>query len=407
MQKHHSLPALFVGLLLSIAASIAYGQCRYFDGFTDAGEGAVLDPRSGLVWQRCATGQTWDGNGCHGTGAEVKWVDAVVLASHDRTQGLNDWRLPTRRELESVVGEYQDCSQNDWLREKFAASPMIASRVKGKYPGFFWSLDTTNPAGTEIFVTNFIHGQTLPTAADGHGCCNVKLVRGGSGPAVADALSTQQAAYEAERQRVARVEQEQRNAAQIAQQRKEAEDAKRRRIKANADLSAAYLEALRCEEGKRLSKSGAEDERPRFDFEECMSERKYRALEASRDAQAQYLAAVRYEADGERPRAKTLYLTIMERHASHAIALKAADRLAAMTDVIAVERSNAVKASASLEAARAAREAAQESQGARSSVDKANRDAGDRASRQCRDAVDACYARRGDSCYRDCDALRR
>lgn len=61
-------------------------------------------------------------------------------------------------------------------------------------------------------------------------------------------------------------------------------------------------------------------------------------------AREMYLAAVKYEADKERSKAKRLYLTIMDRFPQDDLALKAGDRITALADVEAVESSNAAKA---------------------------------------------------------------
>ncbi len=69
-------------------------------------------------------------------------------------------------------------------------------------------------------------------------------------------------------------------------------------------------------------------------------ENKYSAVLSSKDPQSMYLAAIKYENNGERGRAKKIYLTIMDNFEKSPMALKAADRLAALSDVEAVESSN-------------------------------------------------------------------
>ncbi|MBI4740856.1 MAG: DUF1566 domain-containing protein [Betaproteobacteria bacterium] len=69
--------------------------------FTDNGDGTVTDTRTGLVWMRCALGQTWSGTACTGTAAAYSWDQAASLTL--TYAGRSDWRLPWVRELHSIV----------------------------------------------------------------------------------------------------------------------------------------------------------------------------------------------------------------------------------------------------------------------------------------------------------------
>ncbi|MDI9335126.1 MAG: caspase family protein [Cytophagales bacterium] len=61
------------------------------------GKGSLArDPKTGLVWQRCSAGQTWDGSTCTGTAQQFTFDAAQKLAT-------NGWRVPTIRELASLV----------------------------------------------------------------------------------------------------------------------------------------------------------------------------------------------------------------------------------------------------------------------------------------------------------------
>lgn len=88
-----------------------YPACRYFDGFKDNGDGTVTDPRDGLIWKRCAEGQTWTGSACSGDGATVSWFDAMRMAKTSRFLNKSDWRLPTKDEFSRIVGDPSLCEQ--------------------------------------------------------------------------------------------------------------------------------------------------------------------------------------------------------------------------------------------------------------------------------------------------------
>lgn len=69
--------------------------------FIDNGDGTVTDARIGLMWMRCALGQTWDGTICVGEAQGYTWDEAMVQQRDFAGQG--DWRLPDIDELKSIV----------------------------------------------------------------------------------------------------------------------------------------------------------------------------------------------------------------------------------------------------------------------------------------------------------------
>jgi hypothetical protein len=69
--------------------------------YVDNNDGTVTHGPTGLMWKRCAEGQTWNGITCTGTAGTYTWDAAKLLTS--TFVGKSDWRLPTQEELLSMV----------------------------------------------------------------------------------------------------------------------------------------------------------------------------------------------------------------------------------------------------------------------------------------------------------------
>jgi hypothetical protein len=64
------------------------------------GDGTAADRRTGLVWQRCAVGQTWRGGRCDGEPKTFDWNEAKRRFGQPDSAG---WRLPGLKELASIA----------------------------------------------------------------------------------------------------------------------------------------------------------------------------------------------------------------------------------------------------------------------------------------------------------------
>lgn len=59
----------------------------------------IKDTYTGLIWQRCAIGQTWDGSTCIGSPDDLSWLEAMQTS---KSLGKG-YRLPTIKELISIA----------------------------------------------------------------------------------------------------------------------------------------------------------------------------------------------------------------------------------------------------------------------------------------------------------------
>ncbi len=56
----------------------------------------IKDTKTGLIWQRCSVGQSWNGRTCEGEAKKFAFAEAQGLAK-------DGWRVPTVRELFSLI----------------------------------------------------------------------------------------------------------------------------------------------------------------------------------------------------------------------------------------------------------------------------------------------------------------
>ncbi|EKA4523125.1 DUF1566 domain-containing protein [Vibrio cholerae] len=121
--NYHAALAIALAALLLAANAQASSLCA--DGnedtaitattpsedFTDHGDGTVTHHKTGLMWQRCELGQSWDGSTCIGSSTRFSYADALLQAKQNTLAGVNDWRMPNEKELFSIY-EVR-CSEGD------------------------------------------------------------------------------------------------------------------------------------------------------------------------------------------------------------------------------------------------------------------------------------------------------
>ncbi len=138
--------ALFSSLLTVSTSNFAadFTQSTPTEDFIDNKDGTVTHKKTGLIWQRCAVGQTWIEGDCDDVGSEISFYDAMAIIS--KMPEKSDWRLPRIDELLTIV-EYN------------SSFPAINKTIFPFTPiGSFWtsSISTNN---TETgWVVNFGDG---------------------------------------------------------------------------------------------------------------------------------------------------------------------------------------------------------------------------------------------------------
>ncbi len=133
--------------------------------FTLHPDGTVTHHTTGLMWMRCALGQSWDGRGCSGTPATLRWQEALQRGEAERFAGYTDWRVPDKNELESIL-------------EERCVSPAVNPAVFPATPSsYFWSASPYAGLGHGAWSIDFGYGSVNATVKSG--AIHVRLVRGG------------------------------------------------------------------------------------------------------------------------------------------------------------------------------------------------------------------------------------
>ena len=132
-------------------------------------DGTVSDPDTGLMWQQCNYGQTWNGEQCTDLAGLGTWdqASAYIEALNDAThQGYNNWRLPTRNELQTLV-DYS-------LYNPATTFPDTEATTEIDY---YWSSTAHRYIDDSAWQTRFIDG--FVSAFDDYTLAYVRAVRGG------------------------------------------------------------------------------------------------------------------------------------------------------------------------------------------------------------------------------------
>ncbi len=141
--------------------------------------GTAKDLTTGLVWDRCAYGQTWNGTTqrCDGAATSYGWSAALDLAqSLTNYKGGSDWRVPNIKELRSIVEEcrynpsfnlevFPDTPVENWFSSTIAYQTGGAWYVGGAIGASSYE---ASPATTPLRLVRAGDGvDGYPTAIDG------------------------------------------------------------------------------------------------------------------------------------------------------------------------------------------------------------------------------------------------
>lgn len=114
MTKFHYLRAAMLVLCGYSFSNATHAEC--LDNLPQAtpssrfsiAEGTAIDTQTGLIWLRCTLGQRWNSTNqqCELNSQQARtysWGEALTAADNLTEAGFNDWRLPNKNELASII----------------------------------------------------------------------------------------------------------------------------------------------------------------------------------------------------------------------------------------------------------------------------------------------------------------
>jgi hypothetical protein len=116
--------------------------------FVNHGDGTVTHSPTGLMWKHCTEGLS--GPTCSGGSAlSLYWSPALSAATASTFAGYTDWRLPNKKELESLV---DDTCANPAINEAvFPGTPLDSA----------WTSSTHEGYSTDGFAIWFANGASV------------------------------------------------------------------------------------------------------------------------------------------------------------------------------------------------------------------------------------------------------
>lgn len=140
-------PIIFPGKLTTNYFYFRYvrGNTNYgINSYTDNGNGTISDKATGLMWMQNDNAQA------------ISWENALSYAENFEFSGYSDWRLPTTKELQSIVDYTRSpkATNSPALDPLFNSSKITNEAGQEDYP-FYWS-NTTHASmmggGSAVYI---------------------------------------------------------------------------------------------------------------------------------------------------------------------------------------------------------------------------------------------------------------
>ena len=145
------------GYTAVLSRDYEFGQVRLVSGrsvdtsarFEVVGGGEqIADAVTGLIWQRCSLGQTWDGTACTGRAQSFSWAAALSAADAASADSGVRWRVPNAKELASISDDQRSdpaidltAFPNTPVQLYWTSTPYTSQGPSGAYAWTVYSFD--------------------------------------------------------------------------------------------------------------------------------------------------------------------------------------------------------------------------------------------------------------------------
>lgn len=168
----------YVLMLALVPVCSALGECNNAiprttpdQAFSIHDDGTVTHNITGLMWMRCLLGQTWTGTTCSGNAQVYNWAAALYAAEAFSFADYNDWRLPNKNELASLV-------ERACYKPAINTTAFPNAYAEGKVSSPNWS-SSENPNFSHTAWYVLFDSGTVGVSSYMAGEFFVRLVRGG------------------------------------------------------------------------------------------------------------------------------------------------------------------------------------------------------------------------------------
>jgi len=137
--------------VLYVRGNSNYGQNAFVEGPSTGSGRTVTDNATGLTWSQADSG------------AGMNWESALAYCEGSTTAGFDDWRLPSAKELQSIVdySRSPDTSNSAAIDPIFSVTSITNEAGQTDYP-FYWSSTThADSGGRGSFAAYVSFGRAL------------------------------------------------------------------------------------------------------------------------------------------------------------------------------------------------------------------------------------------------------
>jgi hypothetical protein len=146
-----------------------FSTSRPTTDYKDLGNGTVTHSPTNLMWQRCLIGQTWNGTTCTGSAELFTWSQASQMPSSNNFASYTDWRVPTQKELLSLVDySVSNPAINSTIFPNNGNSVVWSKTAFAGNSSFQWLVSFANGDNLlnlpgDAYAVRLVRGSALPT----------------------------------------------------------------------------------------------------------------------------------------------------------------------------------------------------------------------------------------------------